>query len=86
MDEDFAVIRNRQLIVTRAFEGACEKLGIGLGSLDVWRRELVTQIVQDCAAAGDVPLETLQARIVSEFLWNERQRSADQATRDWPTR
>ena len=86
MDEDFALIRNRQLNVTRAFEGACEKLGIGLGSLDVWRRELVTQIAQDCAAAGDVPLETLQARIVSEFLWSERQRSADQATRDWPTR
>ena len=67
MKEDIAFIRNRQRIVTRAFEGACEKLGIGLGSLDVWRRERVSQIAEECAAAGDMPLETLQARIVSGF-------------------
>jgi hypothetical protein len=68
MDEEIASIRNRQLIVRRAFEGACQHLGIGLGSLDVWRRERVAQIVEHCAAAGDVPLETLQPEIVDQFL------------------
>jgi len=68
MDEYIAFIRGRQRIATRAFEGACEDLGITLGSLDVCRRERISQIVEDCAAAGDVPLETLRAQIVSQFL------------------
>ena len=77
MDEHIALIRNRQLIVTRAFEGACEDLGIGLCSLDVWMRERVSQIAEDCAAAGDVPLEKLQARIVAQFLQELASRPAD---------
>jgi hypothetical protein len=67
-------IKSRQLLVSRAFEGACEQLGIGLGSLNVWRRERVAKIAAACAAGGDVRQETLQARIVDHYL------------REWPTK
>jgi hypothetical protein len=68
MHDDISFMRHRQLIVTRAFEGACEQLGIGFGSLDVWMRERVSRIVEERAAASDVPLETLQAEVVDQFL------------------
>ena len=38
MDE-FAYAREQQLALTRAFEAACRELGIGEGSMDVWRKE-----------------------------------------------
>ena len=53
MEDDIAQTRHQQLALTRAFEIASEALGIGRGSLDVWKSERLGQILESLAREGD---------------------------------
>jgi hypothetical protein len=68
MDDNFAQTRREQLALTRAFETAREELGIGRGSLDVWKSELLGQILEGLAHAGDWDPDTLARKAAASFL------------------
>ena len=68
MEDNFAQTRRQQLALTRAFEIAREELGIGRGSLDVWKSELLGQILECLAHAGDWDPDTLARKAAASFL------------------
>lgn len=45
-------IKERQRAITDAFEAASDELGIGMGSLEVWKRETLAQIILELANEG----------------------------------
>jgi hypothetical protein len=59
--------KKEQAAVTRAFEAACEELGIGLLGLDVWKRELVAALILRLANAGELDSSVLQRAAVTQF-------------------
>ena len=67
MDEAFAAMREHQLALTRAFEAACKELGIGAGSLDVWRKERLARILE-AFAKEDTDWFSLAGKAVATFL------------------
>jgi hypothetical protein len=46
MDGTLAYAREQQLTLTRAYEAACTELSIGAGSLDVWKKERLAEILK----------------------------------------
>jgi hypothetical protein len=60
-------LKKKQTAVTRAFEAACDELGIGLFSLDVWKRERVADLILRLANAGELDSSVLQRTAVTQF-------------------
>jgi hypothetical protein len=67
MDE-FAHAREQQLAVTRAFEAACKELGIGEGSMDVWRKERIARLLEAFAHTKGLDSAGLARKAVDAFL------------------
>jgi hypothetical protein len=67
MEDNFAQTRHQQLALTRAFEVASEELGIGRGSLDVWKNERLGQILDSLAREGDWDPSHLARKAVAAF-------------------
>jgi len=68
MDNNLAQVRNQQLALSRAFEFARRELGIGCGSLEVWRSELLGRILSALAREEDWDPDTLARKAVDRFL------------------
>jgi hypothetical protein len=60
--------KKQQLAISRAFDGACDELGISMLGLDVWKREqlaqLILRLVDD---QGELDSAALQRRAVIQF-------------------
>ena len=60
--------KKQQRAISRAFDGACDELGIGMLGLDVWKREqlaqLILRLVDD---QGELDSAALQRRAVIQF-------------------
>jgi hypothetical protein len=67
MDDTILFARNQQALLSHAFDKACKELGIGSGSLDVWKQERLSRILEECAASGLETLEMLHAQAVARF-------------------
>ena len=67
MEDNFDQTRHHQLALTRAFEIASEELGIGGGSLDVWKSERLGQILDCLAREGDWDPSHLARKAVASF-------------------
>jgi hypothetical protein len=67
MEDNFDQTRHHQLALTRAFEIASEELGIGRGSLDVWKSERLGQILGCLAREGDWDPSRLARKAVAAF-------------------
>ena len=67
MEDNFAQTRHQQLALTRAFEIASGELGIGRGSLDVWKSERLGQILDSLAREGDWDPSLLATKAVATF-------------------
>ena len=65
--DQVAEAKKQQTAISRAFEGACEELGVGLSSLDVWRREQLAQLILQLVSEGELESTTLQMNAVSRF-------------------
>jgi hypothetical protein len=61
--------KKQQRAISRAFDGACEELGIGMLGLDVWKREQLAQLIL-CLVddQGELDSDALQRRAVIKFL------------------
>ena len=68
MEDNLAQTRHQQLVLTRAFETASDELGIGPGSLDVWKSERLGQILDCLTRAGAWDADTLARQAVARFL------------------
>jgi hypothetical protein len=55
----------------RAFDGACEELGLGDFSLDVAKRERLAQEMQRLVCKGERDPVVLQRTAVSQFKYSE---------------
>jgi hypothetical protein len=60
--------REQQLGLTRSYEAACTELGLGTGSLDVWKKERLARICEALAGAGDLDWASVTRAAVSAFL------------------
>jgi hypothetical protein len=60
-------LKKKQAAVTRAFEAACDELGIGLLGLDVWKRERVAYLILRLSNAGELDSSVLQRTAVTQF-------------------
>ena len=60
-------LTHQQVIVDRAFAGACEELGFGPGSLDVTKRERLAGFLHRAAREGELNAIVLQRRAVMFF-------------------
>lgn len=67
MDE-FAYAREHQLALTRAFEAACRELGIGEGSMDVWRKARIARLLEAFAHTKGLDSARLAREAVAAFL------------------
>ena len=76
MDTGYSRARKQQAVLARAFDAVCEELGIGLGSLDVWRRERVGELLATLADAEDFDWRILSAKVVDAFPREDPQRSS----------
>jgi hypothetical protein len=56
-----------QVIVDLALAGACEELGLGLGSLDVAKRERLARFLHRAVQEGELNAIALQRRAVIFF-------------------
>jgi hypothetical protein len=61
------VEKARQVAIAAAFDGAAEELGIGMGSLDVWKRELLARIVVEFAPKYGADSDALQSLSAARF-------------------
>jgi hypothetical protein len=68
LEDNLAQTRHQQLVLTRAFETASDELGIGPGSLDVWKSERLGQILDCLAHAGVWDADALAKKAVASFL------------------
>jgi hypothetical protein len=68
MEEAVAATREQQVALTRAFEAACRDLGIGAGSMDVWRKERLAGILETLAITEDADWHSLAGKAVTAFL------------------
>ena len=68
MEEALTATREQQVALTRAFEAACRDLGIGAGSMDVWRKERIARILETLAIAEDADWHSLAGEAVTAFL------------------
>ena len=68
MEEALAATREQQLALTRAFDAACTELGIGAGSMDVWRKERLAHILETFAIAEVADWHNLAGKAVTTFL------------------
>ena len=68
MEEALAATREQQVTLTRAFEAACRDLGIGAGSMDVWRKERIARILETLAITEDADWHSLAGKAVTAFL------------------
>jgi hypothetical protein len=59
--------KKQQRAISRAFDGACDQLGIGMLGLDVWKREQLAQLILRLAGIGEIDSATLQRRAVAQF-------------------
>ncbi len=59
--------RASQRAISQAFDGACEELDLGLGSLDVWKRERLAQLILQLVEEGEADSDVLQKSAVSRF-------------------
>jgi hypothetical protein len=59
--------KKHQQTISRAFEGACEELRIGMLSLDAWKREQLALLILSLVAQGELDGAALQRRAVSEY-------------------
>ena len=58
----------QQRAISRAFDGACHELGIGMLGRDVWRRERLAQLILRLVNDEDkLDSAALQKRAVVEF-------------------
>ena len=65
--DQFGQAKKQQRAISRAFEGACEELGLGLGSLDVWKREQLAQLILQRVGKDEFDSDALQRCAVSQF-------------------
>jgi hypothetical protein len=68
MEDAFAAHREQQSAPTQAYEAACTELGLGTGSLDVWKKERLARIFEVLAGAGDLDWASVTRAAVSAFL------------------
>jgi hypothetical protein len=68
MEDDFAAAREQQLALTQAYEAACRELGIGAGSLDVWKKERLAEILEVLARTEFLDWASLAKKTVTTFL------------------
>jgi hypothetical protein len=68
MEDNIAQVRDQQLALSRAFEAARQHLGIGCGSLDVWRSELLGRILSRLARDGNWDPGNLARMAAESFL------------------
>ena len=59
--------KKQQQAISRAFEGACKELGIGLLSLDAWKRERLAQLILSFAEKGVFDAAALQKDAVTQY-------------------
>ena len=59
--------KKQQRAISRAFEGACDELSIGMLGLDVWKREQLAQLILRLVGEGEIDSVTLQRRAVAQF-------------------
>ena len=59
--------KKQQQAISRAFEGACKELGIGLLSLDAWKRERLAQLILSFAEKGVFDAAALQRDAVTQY-------------------
>ena len=59
--------KKQQQAISRAFEGACKELGIGLLSLDAWKRERLAQLILSFAEKGVFDAAALQKDAVRQY-------------------
>jgi hypothetical protein len=59
--------KKQQRAISRAFDGACDELGIGMLGLDVWKREQLAQLILRLAGKGEIDSATLQRWAVTQF-------------------
>ena len=77
MDEDLSQVREQQVALTRAYEAACTELGIGAGSLDVWRKEKLAGILEALAGTECLDWASLARKTVAAFRAEPSQKSAN---------
>jgi hypothetical protein len=65
---EFAHVREQQLALTGAFEAACAELGVGSGSLDVWRKERIARLLEAFARTESWDSASLARKAVTAFL------------------
>jgi hypothetical protein len=68
MEEALTATREQQVALTRAFEAACRDLGIGAGSMDVWRKERIARILETLATTEYADWYSLAGKAVTVFL------------------
>ena len=68
MEDNVARACDQQIALTRAFDAAREELGIGFGSLNVWKSELLGRILSRLAREGDWDPGTLARKAADSFL------------------
>ena len=59
--------KKQQRAISRAFDGACDQLGIGMLGLDVWKREQLAQLILRLAGIGKIDSATLQRWAVTQL-------------------
>jgi hypothetical protein len=65
--DQIARSKKQQQAISRAFEGACEELGIGLLSLDAWKRERLAQLILSFVDKGEFDAAALQKHAVAQY-------------------
>jgi hypothetical protein len=78
MEETLAHARDQQLALTQAFEAACAALSIGPGSLDVWRKERLANILEGLSRADDWDWPSLTQKAIAALV---SETAASQAVR-----
>jgi hypothetical protein len=68
LDAAVAEQRDQQRGLAEAYEAACVELGIGSGSLDVWKKERLSRIFEAIARPGDLDLHDIGRQAVDAFL------------------
>jgi hypothetical protein len=68
MEEVLAASREQQLTLTRAYEAACTELGIGPGSLDVWKKERLAEILETLARTESLDWASMASKTITAFL------------------
>jgi hypothetical protein len=68
MDDDLNSAKQQQLSLASIFEEACRELAIGGGSLDVWKRERLGEILASLAAIEPPGWKDLKSKAIAAFL------------------